>query len=243
MSLHPLVEEALEAHGGADRWRHYRGVSSTIVTGGQLWSIKQAPLIAGPRRATIQFDPQRTQVTPFGQPGRTMHWAPDGIEVTDAEGAIVAARDHPRDAINRSFDAAWDPLHLAYFNGYAMWTYHAVPFVFSDPAYLAREIEPVWLDGEILRGVAVRFPDGIHSHSREQRFYFGADGLLRRHDYEVDIWANMPAAQLLTGYVDVDGLKFPTRRRAYHRLDDGTPDLSRNYVAIDLSDYALLADG
>jgi hypothetical protein len=48
---------------------------------------------------------------------------------------------------------------------------------------------------------------------------------------------------LLTGYVDVDGLKFPTRRRAYHRLDDGTPDLSRNYVAIDLSDYALLADG
>jgi hypothetical protein len=186
MSLHPLIEEALEAHGGTDRWRHYRGVSSTIVTGGQLWSIKQAPLIAGPRRATIQFDPQRTEVTPFGQPGRTMHWTPDRIEVTDAEDMIVAARDHPRDAIDRSFDAAWDPLNLAYFNGYAMWTYHAVPFVFSDPSYLARDIEPVRLDGEILRGVAVRFPDGIHSHSREQRFYFGADGLLRRHDYEVE---------------------------------------------------------
>lgn len=66
---------------------------------------------------------------------------------------------------------------------------------------------------------------------------------IRADVLDADIWADMPTAQLLTGYVDVDGLKFPTRRRAYHRLDDGTPDLSRNYVAIDLSDYALLADG
>jgi hypothetical protein len=243
MSLHPLIEEALEAHGGTGRWRRYQGVASTIETGGLLWTIKSAPLIAGPRRATIQFEPQRTEVTPFGQPGRTMRWTPDRIEVTDGEGALVAARDHPRDAIDRSFDAAWDPLNLAYFNGYAMWTYHSVPFVFADPAYEARDVDPVELDGEGLRGVAVRFPERIHSHSREQKFYFGADGLLRRHDYEVDIWADTSAAQLLTGYVGVDGLKFPTRRRAYHRLADGTPDLSRNYVAIDLSDYALLADG
>ena len=70
-----------------------------------------------------------------------------------------------------------------------------------------------------------------------------AEGLLRRHDHEVDIWADTSATQFLTCYVDVDGLKFPTRRRACRRLDDGTPDLSRNYVTIDPSDYALLVDG
>jgi hypothetical protein len=56
-------------------------------------------------------------------------------------------------------------------------------------------------------------------------------------------FAQAPAAQFLTGRVDVNGLKSPPRRLAYHRLDHGTPDLSRNYVAIDLSDHALLADG
>jgi hypothetical protein len=32
-------------------------------------------------------------------------------------------------------------------------------------------------------------------------------------------------------------------RRRDVRAHGGTPDLSRNYVAIDLSNYALLADG
>jgi hypothetical protein len=52
----------------------------------------------------------------------------------------------------------------------------------------------------MLRGLAVRFPEGVHSHTREQRFYFGSDGLLRRHDYEVDVWADTPAAHFLSDY-------------------------------------------
>lgn len=52
------------------------------------------------------------------------------------------------------------PLNLAYFNGYAMWTYHATPFVFGEPGYEARDVAPIENDGETLRGVAVRFPEG-----------------------------------------------------------------------------------
>ena len=130
-------------------------------------------------------------------------------------------------------------MNLAYFNGYAMWTYHAAPFVFAEPAYEAREIEPIAHEGETLRGLAVRFPEGVHSHTREQRFYFGADGLLRRHDYEVDVWADTPATHFLSDYVDVDGLKFPRRRIALLRRPDGTPDLDFDLVTIELSDYTL----
>ena len=146
------------------------------------------------------------------------------------DGSVIAARDNGREAFDRSFNGQWDPLNLAYFNGYAMWTYHAAPFVFGEPGYVARDIAPIADEGATLRGVAVRFPEGVHSHTREQRFYFGADGLLRRHDYTVDVWADTPAAHFLSDYVDVEGLKYPTRRsvfgaqaRRQHSIGISTP--------------------
>ena len=234
-----LLKEAIDAHGGIDRWRRFKGVASTIISGGLLWGIKGANIIRTPRRATSEFRRQWTSVTPFGDPDWTMTWVPEHVEIADSKGTIIAQRDNGRDAFDRSYDAPWDPLNLAYFNGYAMWTYHAAPFVFAEPGYEAREIEPIAHEGEMLRGLTVRLPEGVHSHTREQRFYFGSDGLLRRHDYEVDVWADTPAAQFLSEYVDVNGLKFPRRRSVFARRPDGRPDLDFNLVTIDLSDYTL----
>jgi hypothetical protein len=234
-----LLEEALDAHGGHDRWRQFKGVASTITTSGLLWDIKAANLIRTPRRATTEFRRQWTRVTPFGDPDLTMDWTPEHVEVTNSSGAIVAQRDNGRDAFDRSYNAPWDPLNLAYFNGYAMWTYHAAPMVFAERGYDAREIAPIEHDGEQLRGLSIRFPEAVHSHSREQQFYFGSDGLLRRHDYEVEVWADTPAAHFLSDYVDVGGLQFPHRRRVFARRSDGSPDWDANLVNIDLSDYTL----
>lgn len=234
-----LLEQALEAHGGHDRWRRFKGIASTIRTGGKLWELKGAPLIAVPRRTTSEFHRQWTQVTPFGEPGWTMTWTPGHVEIVAGDGSVIAARDNGREAFDRSFDGQWDPLNLAYFNGYAMWTYHAVPFVFGEPGYDAREIAPIAQEGTTLRGVAVRFPEGMHSHSREQRFYFGSDGLLRRHDYTVDVWADTPAAHFVSGYVDVEGLKYPTHRNVFTLRPDGSLDRDFDAVTIELSDYAL----
>ena len=41
--LNQLVEKALDAHGGHDRWRKLKGMASTIRTGGKLWELKGAP--------------------------------------------------------------------------------------------------------------------------------------------------------------------------------------------------------
>lgn len=234
-----LLNEALAAHGGSERWRQFQGVTSTILTGGRLWDIKQANLVRMPRRATSEFHRQWTQVAPFGEPDWTMTWVPEHVTITDSKGMIIAQRDHGREAFDRRYDAHWDPLNIAYFNGYAMWTYHAVPFVFAEPGYLASEIEPIEHAGEMLRGLKIRFPAVIHSHSREQRFYFGSDGLLRRHDYAVDVWADTPAAHFLSDYIDVNGLKFPRRRSVFARRPDGQPDLDLNLVTIELSEYTL----
>jgi hypothetical protein len=239
-ALPQLLQEALEAHGGMDRWRQAKGIASTIRTGGMLWELKGAPLIPVPRRATTTFQRQWTQVTPFGEPGWTMTWTPRHVEITAGDGSVIASRNDGREAFDRSFAGKWDPLNLAYFNGYAMWTYHAAPFVFGNPGYEAREVAPIEHEGTTLRGVAVRFPEGVHSHTREQRFYFGPDGLLRRHDYTVDVWADTPAAHLLSDYVDVEGLKYPTRRSVFAIQPDGSLDPDFNAVTIDLSEYALV---
>lgn len=232
-----LLAEALEAHGGIERWRSCKGLSSTIVTGGRLWGLKGIDLPPIPRRVTTDFHRQWASFTPFGDPAWTMNWTPRRLVVQQASD-IIAERDSPREAFaGHVFDTPWDPLHLAYFNGYAMWTYHALPFVLAEPGYDVREVEPIVDDGMRLRGLSVRFPESVHSHTREQRFYFGSDGLLRRHDYEVDVWAGTAAAHYLSDYVDSEGFRFPTKRRVHRREADGSVLRDVDIVTIDLSEY------
>jgi hypothetical protein len=130
-----LLKKAIDAHGGLDRRRRFNGVASTIITGGMLWDVKRVKIIRTPRRATSEFRRQWTRVAPFGDPDWTMTWEPKHVEIADSNGTVIAQRDNGRDAFDRSYDAPWDPLNLAYFNGYAMWSYHAFPFVFAEAGY------------------------------------------------------------------------------------------------------------
>lgn len=235
-----LLAEAVEAHGGIDRWRTFKKLSSTIVSSGSLWSLKGIDMQPIPRVATTKIHQQWMSVTPFGQPDWTMMWLPDKVVVENGAGDVMAERESPREAFaGHAFDTPWDPLHLAYFNGYAMWTYHALPFVLARPGYQVVDVPSVDHDGETLRGLSARFPDGVHTHTQEQRFYFGADGLLRRHDYEVDVWAHTAAAHFLSDYVEVDGFKFPSKRRVHPRASDGTVQYGHDIVSVDMSDYVL----
>ncbi len=235
-----LLSDALDAHGGLARWRKLKGLSSTIVTGGRLWAIKGIELTPEPRTATTDFHRQRTTIAPFGGPEWTMTWVPDRVAIEDGDGRLIAGRDQPREAFaGHGYDTPWDPLHLAYFNGYAMWTYHALPFVLAGPGYAVDGVAPIRQDGRTLRGLSARCPPGVHSHTREQRFYFGEDGLLARHDYSVDVWGGTAAAHLLSGHVEAGALLLPTRRRVHPRRPDGSFDAAVEIVTVDMSNYAL----
>ncbi|MEJ0066587.1 MAG: hypothetical protein WDM85_15225 [Caulobacteraceae bacterium] len=59
------------------------------------------------------------------------------------------------------------------------------------------------------------FPDYVVSHSKTQITHFGADGLMRRHDYTVDILGGATGANYTSNYKDFQGLRMPGTRRVY----------------------------
>jgi hypothetical protein len=68
-----------------------------------------------------------------------------------------------------------------------MWTYLTQPFTFSRPGFETRELEPWDEAGEKWRRLRVVWPSYLATHSTEQTLYFTDDGLLARHDYDVEI--------------------------------------------------------
>lgn len=91
--------------------------------------------------------------------------------------------------------------------------------------------------GEAWRPLRLTFSDKIATHSKVQTIYTDDDGLLRRHDYAIEIAAGSPAAHYLRNYVTVDGIKFPTERRVYVAGPDGKPIPDLMTVSVDLSNH------
>jgi hypothetical protein len=90
-------------------------------------------------------------------------------------------------------------------------------FLYAYPGFVAEEIEPRYENGETWRLLKVTFPDHIASHTRQQTTYFGPVGLLRRHDYAVDILGGSVGAQYIAAYREFDGIMMPTRRLVFSR--------------------------
>ena len=73
-----------------------------------------------------------------------------------------------------------------------MWTYYNLPFLLGEPGVETTEIPSITLDGAALRGLRAEFSPDIHTHCPAQQLYFDDDGLLRRHDYQVDVAGGTP---------------------------------------------------
>jgi hypothetical protein len=236
--MNDLLSNVLQAHGGLARWNNFSTVRTQIVTGGGLWALKGLIQDSEPRQMTVSLKEEFASVEPFGQPNWRTNFRPESIVIETLDGDVVRERKEPRASFyGHTMNTPWDPLHRAYFNGYALWTYLTTPFFMALPGFVVREIDSITEGKELWRGLRARFPRQYASHSEEQDFYFGSDFLLRRHDYHVDIAGSFPAAQYVDRMVEAQGLKMPTRRRAYVRGPDLRPVRDLLMVAIDLSDF------
>jgi hypothetical protein len=234
-----LLQRVIAAHGGLARWRGLTTVQATIVTGGAFWAMKGLVQDPAPRRMTVWLQEERASVMPYGAADQLTAFRPERIAIEKTDGTIVAERLQPRDSFSGHQQMTpWDPLHRAYFNGYALWTYLTTPFLLTMPGVEVHEVAPFAEGKELWHRLRARFPAQLASHSEVQDFFFGEDLMLRRHDYSVDIAGGFPAAQHVYDYVEADGMRLPTRRRAYMRGPDDRAMLEPLMVSIDLSDIS-----
>jgi hypothetical protein len=236
-----LLASVIETHGGIERWDTFDKVTATIITDGALWAMKGITQDQDPRRMTAWLHEERLSLTPYGDPDWRSNFTPGRVEILTSDNAIVAERDAPRDAFAGHGELSpWDPLHRAYFNGYALWTYFTTPFLLTLPDVQVIELDPRNVGGETCRVLRAHFPAAIATHCPVQDFFFGEDLLLRRHDYSVTVAGGFDAAQLMFDYIEADGIRLPSRRRAYKRGPDGEPNLEPPLVSIDISDVRFI---
>jgi len=127
---------------------------------------------------------------------------------------------------------------VAYFSSYALWNYLTIPFLYTYPGFVTEELASWQENGEEWQPLRVTVPDHIASHSRQQVAYFGPDGLLRRHEYTVDVLAGASGLNYAADYLNVDGIVVPTKRRVYAADANKQKIPEPVLVAIDIRDIS-----
>lgn len=235
-----LAESIIDAHGGLERWNAFRHISADLMQGGALWALKGRPNVLDRTRVFVDLKEQWASHSPFGDASKKSVNTPNRVALVASDGEILEALEAPRSSFaGHTLETPWTDLQLAYFAGVAMWTYLNVPFLLARPGVDSAEIEPWTEDGERWRRLSVRFPDDIATHSAVQTLYVDDGGLIRRHDYDVEIAGSTPGAHYVSNYQEVEGIRFPTRRRIFPRQPDGRPFRDMLVVSIDLSGIEL----
>jgi hypothetical protein len=233
-----LLELAVAAHGGLARWNELKTVHAQVSLGGVIWALKGKENAL--RDVTIEADLHEERLTTYlTRQGRRTTFQPQRV-LLQTEGALNDdAFDDPRETFrDHKLTTPWNDMQLAYFSSYALWNYLTIPFLYTYPGFSVEELPPWEEEGEIWRPLRVQFPDYIATHSREQTSYFGPDGLLRRHQYNVDILEGAPGVNYALDYKDADGIVVPTTRRVYAFDDQGRPVPEPLLVSIDIKQIA-----
>ncbi|MBB3559975.1 hypothetical protein FHX06_001286 [Rhizobium sp. BK512] len=235
-----LLDLAMEAHGGLQRWQQIEQLHAHIKVGGAVWHVKGWPDVYADIHTSVSAHRPHTEFTPFLEKGQHCVWEPEQTSIVADSGDVIEHRAAPRSLFEgHTITTPWDRQHLIYFTGYAMWTYLTTPFLFTLPGFRTEEIEPWQEEDETWRRLKVTFPSTVPSHSTVQTFYFNADGLLRRHDYSVDIMGGTRSANYASDHRSFAGLIIPTKRRVYATGPDNRPILDRVAVSIDLLDVGI----
>ena len=231
-----LLETAVAAHGGLDRWNHFHTVEMNASITGGVWDAKgrMGALEEVEIKAALNVEKVKMR---FPKEGKTIFFKPDRISIeTDASSEALVV-EHPRCSFDSHLEGApWEDVHVAYFSGEALWTYLTIPFLYTYPGFEVEELGPWEEKGETWRRLKAIFPENIASHCQEQISYFGPDGLLRRHDYTVDILGGATGANYASNYRKVSGIVVPTSRWVFAYEGDHVVVPAPVLVAIEMGE-------
>jgi len=235
--MNDLLATTVKAHGGLQRWNQLNTVSARLIQGGALWALKGQKGVLDGVVVTASLHDERVSHRPFGAPDRHSAFTPGRVAIETDDGTVLESLDQPRASFaGHTAETPWSTLQLAYFAGAAMWTYLTQPFSLTLPGFRMTELDPWEEAGQHWRRLRVDWPSSLATHSAEQTLYFTPDGLLVRHDYDVEISGGATAAHYLSDYIDVQGIMVPTSHRILPRTPDGQSLAEPLIVSIGLSE-------
>ncbi len=210
-----LLDLALKAHGGLDRWREVKSLDVRVSLTGALYHLKGYP--EGVPNVTVRIDTRRPAVT-------------ISAEIRALPSPVMCGR--PR-GINS----------IAFISPVTRSGTTSTPFLLTRPGFELTEIEPHQENGETWRCLRVKFPSDVPTHNNfqvggEQTFFFNEQGLLQRLDY----LAVGPAAHYCFYHTNYKGIVFPTLRRVLRRLPSGPLVNGPTAVLVQIADV-LLGEG
>ncbi len=204
-----------------------------------FWSLEGQPGVLDDVFVTASLHEERVSHYPFGARGRRSAFTPERVAIETDNGIVLEALDQPRASFaSHTVETPWTTLQLAYFVGTAMWTYLTQPFTFTLPGFETTKLDPWQENGEQWRRLRATWPGYLATHSTEQTLYIDDDGLIRRHDYDVEIAGNSKGAHYISGYTQVAGLMIPAMHRIFPPAEDGQALSDPLLVSIDVSQVA-----
>jgi hypothetical protein len=237
--VNELLDLAVKAHGGLKRWNKVTSVKVAASITGAIWFVKSKGDSLKNVIMTVETKTERLTMDFPGLDKRSI-FEPARIVIEKTDGTLIEVRDDPEKSfVGQQRETPWDDIHVAYFAGEALWTYLNTPFLYTHAGFVTEEIASIQVEGETWRRLKVTFPDTVKSHTREQISCFGPDGLLRRHDYTVDILGGATGLNYASEYRNVDGIIIPTKRRIYAYEGDYQPVKEPLLVAIDMGEITL----
>jgi len=234
-----VIDDAVKAHGGLDRWLAVTSLSAPVSIGGSLWADKGHDGVLADAAVFIDPHQQRVEFSGFG-PRRLRTWfEPLLVTLRSEDGTEIVRRRDPRASFPQDAAARWDDIQVAYFASYAIWNYLTLPFLLTAPGVEVTEVEPWPAADPSWRRVRADFGKApIETHNRVQYYNFDSN-LLVRHDYDADVLGGAPASNQAADYREFGGLLFPTCRRVTARDSDGAAGTGPILVSIDFGDITV----
>jgi len=231
-----LLKDALRASGGLDLRRQVSQYTVHMSLRGVLCSRKCPSAQLKDLVVEGSTDQQSLEINGFSAVDRRALYRPDWVALEGPDGQLLKqAKASPQELRERLRASTWDELQLAYYVGYSIWNFIAVPFVLAEPDVTTGEPGPGSVQLDSWRRLEVRFPPRVVTHSTGQTFYFDRDGLLRRIDYRSEP-EDTRIAQLFSGHQRFSGILIPTLGTSLHIAPDGVSLAKPSLIDIEIFD-------
>jgi hypothetical protein len=94
--MNKLAQQAIDAHGGLERWNRFSTLSAHLIDGGELWAAKGKAGVLADVTVTVDLRDEKASHWPFGSPDRRSRFEPHRVALEDANGGVLEELLQPR---------------------------------------------------------------------------------------------------------------------------------------------------